>query len=216
MSRDTLPLGAAFPIFSARGQTERRAPLATCTGFIAVGWCPNTAAPHTYGGSLARQQASAAGHGITLCGLATYPYPHTGLCNRGAGRSPFASEAQARVRGSHLIERDGSPSGESRSKRPINRRGIRETGPPCSYAFNDAVSKHARASCAGRAQQGPVRPWARALHAAHRGQTCACRRRCRAFTWRTPPGPVYGLRRSTLGLCRVCSPSARGTAAQQD
>jgi len=37
---------------------------------------------------------------LSLCGLETYPYPHTGLCKRVAERSPFASECQARVRGS--------------------------------------------------------------------------------------------------------------------
>ena len=36
----------------------------------------------------------------SLCGLETYPYSHTGLCKRVAERSLFASECQARVRGS--------------------------------------------------------------------------------------------------------------------
>src|SRR5207253_456467 len=37
---------------------------------------------------------------LSLCGLETYPYPHTGLCKRMAERIAFASECQARVRGS--------------------------------------------------------------------------------------------------------------------
>ena len=80
--------------------------------------------------------------------------------------SVCASEAQVRVRGSHMIRRYRSPYIGSRSKRPSNRRGIRDTGPPCSYAFNDAVSKSSRASCAGRSRQGPVRPQARSLRSA--------------------------------------------------
>ena len=37
---------------------------------------------------------------LSLCGLETYPYPHTGLCKGMAERVAFASECQARVRGS--------------------------------------------------------------------------------------------------------------------
>jgi hypothetical protein len=37
---------------------------------------------------------------LSLCGLETYPYPHTGLFKRMAERIAFASECQARVRGS--------------------------------------------------------------------------------------------------------------------
>src|SRR5262245_64682383 len=37
---------------------------------------------------------------LSLCGLETYPYPHTGLLKGVAERVPFASECQARERGS--------------------------------------------------------------------------------------------------------------------
>jgi hypothetical protein len=37
---------------------------------------------------------------VTLCGLETYPYPHTGLRKGMAPWRPCASECQARVRGS--------------------------------------------------------------------------------------------------------------------
>jgi hypothetical protein len=37
---------------------------------------------------------------VTLCGLETYLYPHTGLLKGGAERLPSSSECQARVRGS--------------------------------------------------------------------------------------------------------------------
>jgi len=158
VKRPTPPRSGFAQFFPLRVQAARRAPLALCSVFIAVGWCPNVAAPHTSGGSLARQRASAEGPGVTLGGLETSPYPHTGLFHKGAERRTFASEAQTRVRGSHIIERDRSPSGESRSKRPIKRRELRDTGPTGSYAFNDAGSTLCRASYPGSSRQGQVRP----------------------------------------------------------
>jgi hypothetical protein len=44
--------------------------------------------------------ASAERHCMVLCGLETYPYPHTVLFKVAAERVSFASECQARVRGS--------------------------------------------------------------------------------------------------------------------
>jgi hypothetical protein len=44
--------------------------------------------------------ASAERHSMVLCGLETYPYPHTVLCKVAAERVSFASECQARERGS--------------------------------------------------------------------------------------------------------------------
>jgi hypothetical protein len=152
------PSKRILPIFSAGVQAERRAPLATCAGCIAVDRCPKAATPHTYGGALARQQARAAGRAVTRCGLATSPSPPTGLFHSRAARRTCAREAQARVRGRHLRERSHAPSGERRRQRPRNRRGLRETGPTGSSAFNDAVSQHASAAGEGSSHRGPVRP----------------------------------------------------------
>src|SRR5262249_39054066 len=79
VKRQTLPESGFFPIFSAGVPTERHPPLAMCSGFIAVGWCPNMAAPNTYRGSPAIKMAATERVGMVLCALETYLYPHTVL-----------------------------------------------------------------------------------------------------------------------------------------
>jgi hypothetical protein len=97
----------------------------------------------------------------------TISAPSSRPTQRQGGTSVCASAAQVRGRGSPMIRRDRSPSMGSRRTRPSPRRGRRATGPPCSSACNDTVSKSSRASCAGRARAGPVRPQARARRSAH-------------------------------------------------
>jgi|RhiMethySRZTD1v2_1073278.scaffolds.fasta_scaffold127279_2 hypothetical protein len=140
--------------FFRRVQAERHPSLAMCSVFIAVGWCPNLAVPNTYRGSPAITMAATERVGLVLCALETSRYPHTVLLQGRAAHLYAPVRLRFRERGSHIIRRYRAPYIGSRSKRPINRRGLRDTGPTCSYAFNDAVSKSARTS---RRRQIPLR-----------------------------------------------------------
>ena len=108
-------------IFSAGGQTERHAPLATCSVFIAIGWCPNVAAPNTYCGSLAVMTTSAETALGGLYDLETSLSPRTVLGKGVAERVPFASESQAWGRGSPR-QRDTTIAHRQEPERMANHR----------------------------------------------------------------------------------------------
>ena len=71
VKRQTLPSSGFLPFFSAVGQAERRSPLATCAGFIAVGWCPHGAAPNPSRGARAMTLARAESQETVCCARET-------------------------------------------------------------------------------------------------------------------------------------------------
>jgi len=145
--------------FSAGGQTERHAPLATCAVFIAVGWCPNGAAPNPYCGSRAVLTPSAETALGGLYDLATYLDPRTVLGKEEAARSPCASECQARGRGSPrqpatplaVCPRAGADVQAKAGRR------VQGARPLCSWACTTQCDRHHRARYPGASQKRPVR-----------------------------------------------------------
>ena len=78
---------------------------------------------------------------FSLCGLETDRDPHTVLCKRALHVACAPVRPRLGCGAAHGNRRDCAPSTGSRRARPSNRHGSRESGPPCSYAFNDAGAK---------------------------------------------------------------------------
>jgi hypothetical protein len=145
VKRQTLPKSGFFQLFSAVLQAERSPSLATCSVCISVSWCTNVATPNTYGGSLAAVTPSAETTQGGLCDLETSLYPRTVLCKEAAARVPFASEFQARGRGS-TRQPDTTIAVCTRVGADVQSKG-RAQGerPRCSWAFATQCDKHDRA-----------------------------------------------------------------------
>ena len=157
------PSERIVPFFSAVLQAERCPSLATCSGFIAVYWCPIGAAPNPSGGSLAAVTPSAETTPGGRCDRATSLYPRPVLCKDAAARVPFASSFQARGRGSPrqldptiaVCTRGGAeiPSkGRAQGERPLG-----------SWACATQGAKQASARYPSVARERPVRRGAHPL-----------------------------------------------------
>jgi hypothetical protein len=100
LSRDTLSLRAVFLLFSAFQGLERRQ-LVSSADLISRTRCTPLWLHQTRIEALSPWQWRVPRDvALSLGGLEIYPYPHTGLCTGVAERVPFASECQARERGS--------------------------------------------------------------------------------------------------------------------
>jgi len=100
VKKHTTPRSGFFAIFPLHWSWRHRS-LTTCADLIAMGRPRHTvSAPHTYGGSVTIAMVIAGRRCVVLCGLETYPYPHTVLGKVRAQRLAFASEGQVRGRGS--------------------------------------------------------------------------------------------------------------------
>ncbi len=163
VKRQTLPKSGFFQFFSAVLQAERSPSLATCSVFIAVSWCTNVATPNTYGGSLAAVTTSAETTPGGLCDRETSLYPRTVLGKEAAERVPFASEFQARGRGS-TRQPDTTIAVGTRAGADVQSQGRAQGERPlCSWACATPCDQHDRARYPGASRERPVRRWAHPL-----------------------------------------------------
>jgi hypothetical protein len=199
LSRDQRSLRADWPICSARVQAARRSPVATCAVFMAVGWCPNAAAPHPSCGSPAIPMARAESRETVCCARETSRSPPTVLRQRGAARP----QAPVRLRGGggaaprHPQQRP--PSGPARAQAAQHRRQGRAKG----LWAHERSSPHAghpdRARWPGGAQRDPGRLQARRL------PSLRCDARARDRTPRpVSPGHRRPGRAEAPRPCRPC------------
>lgn len=152
--------------------------------------------------------AMAERRGIVLCGLATYPCPHTVRGNVLAQRLAFASEGQGRGRGS--THGPGAPLAVLRAgadvQSPAKGSGRKSRCAPTRF-LTPRGSEHHRP---GGARDRPGRRAAPPLRSLTRGGTSASRTPCRVCAWKRPPALIDALRWFTRGPYHVCARSRRG------
>jgi hypothetical protein len=100
VKRQTSPRSGFCQFFSAVGQAERRASLATCSVFLSACWCTNVAAPNTSCGSVALVRASPARHAPGLLRPSNFSVPSYRPTQRRGCPQVCAREHQVRGRGS--------------------------------------------------------------------------------------------------------------------
>src|SRR5687767_7254664 len=105
VKRRTSPLTASGCFFRAIPASKVHLQSRALTSFLLAG-AGRAAAPDTYRGSIAVEAAMAADRAKDCCALEILRCPRTVLCNAQAERRAFASQCQARGRGSPRV-RDG-------------------------------------------------------------------------------------------------------------
>jgi hypothetical protein len=199
------------------GQAERRASLATCAVFIAVGWCPHVAAPHTYRGSPAMTMASAESQDTVFCARETSLYPHTVLLQRGATRphAPVRLRFGGGAAPTHHQQLPPS-GGQEREQASQHTRRVKAQGRCAPQRASTHAVQHDSARWPGAAYRDPVRRLARLLPSLRAGDTSPEQKRWYASTYHRRPGPAYAPRWSRPCPCHICSLSGPETCGPQD
>jgi hypothetical protein len=164
LSRDRLALRGDFAHFFRCAEAKRSPSLATCSvSFPSLGappWLHQTLIEVL---SLLRQRVQRPLWG-SLYDLATSLYPRPVLCKGVAERMPFASESQARRRGStRLWDTTIAASLGAGADVQSKAKGSEPKGLWAPRRSMTQRNTHCRARHAGSARRGPVRRWAHPL-----------------------------------------------------